>query len=283
MAKKFLTSFSVDGNVGIGTASPLSKIHVSGTGTSNSIRVGNSEFFAFSTGGGQEGHPTFRSAVTNGNTILRVMPNGTSTNAQFEFFGNDFFSVGTGLWHNFKITSSSTNYIISTEAGANETFKPIIIKTGPSITNLNQIYLSTDGRVGIGNSSPQTKLDVTGSISVSEEIVLQNGLSKSSSITISLNNINTAIDSFSAASYTSAEYFVQMKQGTLMTTSRFMLIYDGTDINIHEYGMVHATAGAANATISASISDGTISVTATSSNAATTNVVVKSMIQYIKN
>ena len=99
--------------------------------------------------------------------------------------------------------------------------------------------------------------------------------------TVSANNTPTTLDSFAVATYTTAHYVIQMKQGTKMTSTNLMVNYDGTDVNITEYGYVDAAAGAANATISASVTTGTLSVTASSSDAATTNVVIKAVAQYV--
>lgn len=99
--------------------------------------------------------------------------------------------------------------------------------------------------------------------------------------TVSANNTPTTLDSFAVATYTTAHYVIQMKQGTKMTSTNLMVNYDGTDVNITEYGYVDAAAGAANATLSASVATGTLSVTASSSDAATTNVVIKAVAQYV--
>lgn len=100
-------------------------------------------------------------------------------------------------------------------------------------------------------------------------------------VTVTLNATPTTIDSFAVATYTSAEYMIQMKQGTKMTTSKVMVIWDGTDVQVGEYSVLDATAGAANATITATHSAGTMTVTASSSDAATTNVVIKASVTYV--
>ena len=109
-----------------------------------------------------------------------------------------------------------------------------------------------------------------------------NSANTSKTVTVSTNNTPTNIDSFAVATYTSAEYLIQMKQGTKMTTTKLIVMWDGTDVHVNEYGVTDATAGAANATISASVATGTCTVTASSSDAATTNVVIKSAVTYIK-
>lgn len=109
-----------------------------------------------------------------------------------------------------------------------------------------------------------------------------NSADTSKTVTVNTNNTPTNIDSFAVATYTSAEYLIQMKQGTKMTTTKLIVMWDGTDVHVNEYGVTDATAGAANATISASVATGTCTVTASSSDAATTNVVIKSAVTYIK-
>lgn len=109
-----------------------------------------------------------------------------------------------------------------------------------------------------------------------------NSAGTSKTATVNTNNTPTNIDSFAVATYTSAEYLIQMKQGTKMTTTKLIVMWDGTDVHVNEYGVTDATAGAANATISASVATGTCTVTASSSDAATTNVVIKSAVTYIK-
>jgi hypothetical protein len=110
---------------------------------------------------------------------------------------------------------------------------------------------------------------------------MTNAAINSKTVTVSTNATPTTIDSFSTSTYSSAQYLIQMKQGTSMTTTQVLVMWDGTDLQITEYGYVDATAGAANATITASQSAGTVTVTASSSNAATTNVVIKASVTYI--
>ena len=112
--------------------------------------------------------------------------------------------------------------------------------------------------------------------------ILANSAISSDTVTVNANSTPTTIDTFSTATYTAAEYLVQMKQGTKMTLTKFLVMYDGTDVDITEYAIMDATAGAANATITASFATNTVTVSASSSDAATTNVVIKSHVTYIK-
>ena len=101
-------------------------------------------------------------------------------------------------------------------------------------------------------------------------------------VTVTANATPTTLDSFAVATYTSAEYVVQMKQGTKMTTTHLQVMWDGTDLAVSEYGYTDATAGAANATLTAAQSAGTVTVTASSPDATTTNVVIKAFAMYVK-
>lgn len=49
----------------------------------------------------------------------------------------------------------------------------------------------------------------------------------------------TTINSFTAATFTSAEVIVQVKQGSNIHTSKLLLIHDGTDVYLTEYGTVY--------------------------------------------
>lgn len=103
----------------------------------------------------------------------------------------------------------------------------------------------------------------------------------SASCTITANSTPTTIDSFAVATYTTAEYLLQVKQSTKVTTTHLTVMYDGTDVDVMEWGIQDATAGAANATYTAAYSAGTVTVSASSSDAATTNVVIKGHATYI--
>lgn len=103
----------------------------------------------------------------------------------------------------------------------------------------------------------------------------------SDNVTVTANSTPTTIDSFAVASFTTAEYLIQAKQGTKMTTTHLTVMWDGTDVSVDEWGVMDAAAGAANATFTAAHSAGTVTVSASSSDAATTNVVIKAHTTYI--
>jgi hypothetical protein len=62
-----------------------------------------------------------------------------------------------------------------------------------------------------------------------------------------------------------------------MTSTKMLVMWDGTNAYISEYTIVDSSAGAANVEFSASESSGTLSITAESPDAASTNVVIKAI------
>ena len=104
-----------------------------------------------------------------------------------------------------------------------------------------------------------------------------NGRVTSSTVTVTTNNSATTIDSFSVSTFTTAEYVIQAKQGTKVTSTKALVMWDGTNAYISEYAIVDSSAGAANIVLSVSESGGDLSLTAESPDAATTNVVIKAV------
>lgn len=104
---------------------------------------------------------------------------------------------------------------------------------------------------------------------------LPEGRVTSASATVSINNTATTIDTFAVTSFTAAEYTVRAKQGTKMTTQKILVMWDGTDVSLSEYSIMDAATGAANATFTATESAGVVSLTASSPDAASTNVIIK--------
>ena len=104
-----------------------------------------------------------------------------------------------------------------------------------------------------------------------------NGLITSSTVTVISNDTPTVIDAIGVSTFTTAEYVIQAKQGTKMTSTKALVMWDGTNAYISEYAIVDSSAGAANIVLSVSESGGNLSLTAESPDAATTNVVIKAV------
>jgi len=90
---------------------------------------------------------------------------------------------------------------------------------------------------------------------------------------ISTNSVTT-IDSFAKASYSTAEYTIQMKQGTSYRSSKVLVVNDGTNLSFTEYAILNPGT-AIPATISVSISGSNVLLRATVTNGGTSSVAVK--------
>lgn len=104
---------------------------------------------------------------------------------------------------------------------------------------------------------------------------LPEGRITSSSATITANSTPTTIDTFAVSSFTTAEYTIRAKQGSKMTVEKILVMWDGTDVSLSEYSIMDAATGAANLTFTATESGGTVSLTGSSPDAASTNIVIK--------
>jgi hypothetical protein len=89
--------------------------------------------------------------------------------------------------------------------------------------------------------------------------------------------INTAstLDTFTAATYRSAKYLVQVVQGTKYQFSELRLVHDGTTTYATEFSVLETNTGSPiPVTFTSSITGGTLSVFATITDAATTSATV---------
>lgn len=87
--------------------------------------------------------------------------------------------------------------------------------------------------------------------------------------------VNTAVgvDSFASATYRSAKYTIQLTQGTKYQLHEVRLVHDGSLVYLTDYAVVESNgASPIPVTFSAAIATGTLSLNATVTDAATTNV-----------
>jgi hypothetical protein len=101
------------------------------------------------------------------------------------------------------------------------------------------------------------------------------GFSAVSESTAITGNSTTTLDSFSAATYRSAEYLVQVTQGSKYTVSKVLLIHNGTTPTMTEYGVVEVGSSRIPMTLSTDIDSGTVYFEVTITDAASTNATVK--------
>lgn len=151
--------------------------------------------------------------------------------------------------------------------------------TGDYVANIygteNQVIVSAST-----GETAQVTLSLPQNISASSAptftgVDFWNGGITTSTVSVTSNNTPTTIDSFLVSTFTTAEYVIQAKQGSKMTSTKALVMWDGTNAYISEYAIVDSSGGAANITLSVNESSGTLSLTAESPDASTTNVVVK--------
>ena len=123
-------------------------------GTGDAITFGDAagdygQLFSFSAS--RKGDLTYYGPI-NHSTIFRVIPRVTSPTAQFEFFGTDYFN-DTANWHNFKIVSGATYSFETDGIGTEAPGNPMVFQVGGAATNPNQLYLSGDGKIGVGTGT----------------------------------------------------------------------------------------------------------------------------------
>lgn len=212
----------------------------------------------------------------SGNVTLTDLGSGTLTATVEKDFNLVFTGDVTGSGNVANLTSASIALTIANVSVALGTQT-----TGDYVANIygtaNQVLVAGNGgeTASVVLSLPQSI--ATTSTPTFAGVDLPEGRITSSSATITVNSTPTTIDTFAVSSFTTAEYTIRAKQGTKMTVEKILVMWDGTDVSLSEYSIMDAATGAANLTFTATESGGTVSLTGSSPDAASTNIIIKAV------
>jgi len=171
------------GNVGIGTDSPVSKLHVAGKAFIGDASTTESEFPSSTASMHIHEIVDDASGVDLGNEAHIVISTGTvQTGVQgytgsLWFGSSDYPAAGTSnnnqfVWRSAGIASTTG----TTDTGANATAGNLEFYTNNNSSGGSlRMTIDHEGNVGIGTSSPSEKLDVDGNIDLTGDIKLDNG------------------------------------------------------------------------------------------------------------
>ena len=260
-----------DGNVGIGTSSPTTPLHVyhATTDTVANFQSGDNavavNFTALDNSMQIATSGTDGIIKNNGAGSFRLFNNG-SERARIDSSGNVGINV-TSPSRKFEVNSGSPQIaavIRNTNSAAVRLGFQDANTTGDNYVNVGaagddfvayagggeKFRINSSGNVGIGTNAPNAKLQV-------EEY----GIDTTETSTTATTQV--AIHTMAAATFRSARFTVQVTNSTDSTyhLTEILMIHDGTTPSITEYGTIFT--GSAEATFDADISSGNVRLLAT--------------------
>lgn len=123
---------------------------------------------------------------------------------------------------------------------------------------------ATNNRVGVGNTTPATTLEVAGNLGIGGRAVNETAAVQTTSTT------QTVLTSFSATTYGCAKLLIQATRGSSRDVSEVLVTHDGVTAYAAEYGSIRTANAPAIYSLDVDISGGNVRVLVTSSNTTST-------------
>jgi hypothetical protein len=157
-----------DGNVGIGTSTPLTKLQVTGTSMFDKVGIGTSNPLADLQVNGSVsiGYESALPTQAKSLIVSGLVGIGTFTpTAKLDVVGK-IKAVNLQL-----TTGFNTGYLLVSDNQGNASWvDPTTINAGAWIRNGNNIYVGTDKKIGIGTETPAEQLQIVGNLHLSGAI-----------------------------------------------------------------------------------------------------------------
>ena len=230
----------LNGNVGIATTNPTSKLHILGDALVTGVVTASGGFnLGISSAGTTitSGPIKTLNFIGTGNTFLY---NASTDVIDISISGGSALSIST--------STTATAQDIGFVGGASTSIIGIAGATN------RFVYVPSTGRLGLGTDSPTQNLQVgsspkafvvsgVGSIGINTTttnapIDLLGVLGVHATVTGIQTTAATTIDTLPAADYRSARFQVQITQSTNYQSSDLMVVHDGTTASILEYGSI---------------------------------------------
>jgi len=199
-------------------------------------------------------------------------------------------SVDGSTWSSFAMggTQVAINKVSTTGDGSTSTFAGFFSTTPASANNvmvfIDNVYqepienYTVSGNDITFTSAPHSGARIFAIEGFDNTSVATGGVARSLTESISFTSSATTIMDFNAASYRSAELYIQITDAanTEYSVMKAHVIHNGTTAFINTYGIVN-TGGSDTATISATYSSGTVSVQAISTGGQSSAIVQYSL------
>lgn len=252
-----LTGVSIDGSAGSVANSQTIKFD---TGTTE-----GTDLYTFNGSAAKTIDIKAGTGITLSKTSGAITINGTSGFANpMTTLGDIIYGGASGVATRLAGNTSTTRKFLRQVGDSTNSAAPVwddVTKTDVGLSNVENTALST--------WAGSTNLVTVGAVTVDTGAKLDYN-----AVTISANTATT-IHSFAGATYRSAKFLVQLTQGTKYRVSEVVVLHDGTTAYAAEYGIIEAGGTMSGVAIDATYSAGTINLTATVTDASTTNVAAK--------